>query len=93
MIEDLVRQAGPGIWTDRIDALRELTARSQFLRTDRDWLEQQLTTAMDRCNKGRLCNLSLLALLIDRTRFERWLRRSGVLRASRYGLACLIHQG
>jgi hypothetical protein len=86
MIEEFVRQAGPGIWTDKINQLKEYRTKSTSLRDDRAWLKEQLMRVLERGNKGKVCNLLLLALLIDRTYFEKWLRKSGCQRASRYDL-------
>ena len=86
MIEEFVRQAGSEAWMDKVDEVKKYRAKSTSIRTDRAWLKEKLAKALERGNRGKLCNLLFLGLLVDRTYFEKWLRKSGCLRASRYDL-------
>jgi hypothetical protein len=83
-IQEIATKLGSGLWTERVSQLLAMVVSRPFSKQDRLWLEEQIQLQLGKGRLGKACNYLLLGLACDKDRWIRWIRRSGLLRTSKY---------
>lgn len=85
-VKEIVNSQPPGLWKDSPDQLKACTTGGPLSKAERKWLETEILLAQKAGRQGRLINLLTLALAFDKVYWTDWIRKSPVLRASKYDL-------
>lgn len=82
-LEEKASKISSGLWLDQIDQLRA-AASQNFQGGDLAGISERLQVALEKKQRGRALNWLSLGLLIDQSRMLDRIRRSGLLRSSKY---------
>ncbi len=85
-VRAIVNAQPSGLWKDSPDQLRACTTAGPLSKAERKWLETEILLTQKVGKQGRLINLLTLALAFDKVYWSDWIRKSPVLRASKYDL-------
>jgi hypothetical protein len=85
-IQDLIVSLPSGLWKHDLVQLKAKVDGISVSRRERKWLENEILAVQKAAKRGKLLNLLTLALALDQEGWGEWIRKSPVLRASKYAL-------
>ncbi len=83
-IQTIIDSLPSGLWKDNLTVLKKETEGVSLSKAERKWLENEIHSVQKSGKRGKLVNLIVLGLAIDREVWSMWIRKSSVLRVSKY---------